>query len=84
MRRCTDKLGNDQQGHDQQESGMNLHVFQERHGRGPAQQVPLQSGEHEEGQPGHQQKGDDPLAHERQRVVGQVRTAQKLEERTPG
>ena len=60
---------------------MNLHILQEGHGHAPAPQVPFQGTEHQERQPGHQQEGGDPLAHERQRIVGQVRPAQKLEER---
>ena len=75
------ELGNDQQGQDHQEPGMNLHILQEGDGHAPAPQVPFQSTEHQERQPGQQRHNHDALAHQPQRIVRQVRPAQKLEER---
>ena len=75
------KLGNDQQGHRQQEANVNFHVHQEGYGRTPAQHLSFQSREHQERQPGKQRDDDDASAHQHQRIVGQVRAAQKLEER---
>ena len=76
-----DKLGNDQQGHRHQEADVNFQVQQERHGRAPAQQLPFQSGEHQERQPGKQRDDDNTPPHQPQRIVGQMRPTQKLEER---
>ena len=75
------KLSYGQQGHNQQESGVHLDILEERDGGPRTPQVTFPGREQQQGQPGDQRKGDDPLAQECQRVVGQVRTAQKLEER---
>ena len=75
------ELGNDQQGQRHQEADVNFHIQQKRYGRAAAQQVSFQSREHQERQPGEQRDDDDALAHQHQRIVGQVRPAQKLEER---
>ena len=60
---------------------MNLHILQEGDGRARAPQVPFQGTEHQERQPGQQQRNRDAQAHQPQRIVRQVRPAQKLEER---
>jgi hypothetical protein len=67
--------------HGHQEADVNLHVQQKRHGRTAAQHLSLQGRQHQERQPGQQRDDEDALAHQQQRVVGQVRPAQKLEER---
>ena len=75
------QLGNDQQGHRHQEADVNFHVQQEGHGHAPAQHLSFQGREHQERQPGKQRDDDDALAHQHQRIVGQMRPAQELEER---
>ena len=75
------KLRNDEQRHRHQKADMNLHVQQEGYGRAPAQRLSFQSREHQERQPGEQRDDDDALAHQLQRIAGQMRPAQKLEER---
>ena len=78
-----DKLRKDQQRQRHQKADMNFHVQQERHGGAPAQQLPFQSREQEKGQPGEQRDDEDPLHQEFKSVSGEMRPAQKLEERPP-
>jgi hypothetical protein len=74
------KFCNDQQGDRQQEANMNFQVQQEGYGRVPAQQLSFQSRERQERQPYDQRDDDDASTHQHQRIVGQMRTTQKLEE----
>jgi hypothetical protein len=60
---------------------VNFHVQQKRHGRTSAQHLPFHSGKQQERQPGKQRDDDDALAHQHQRIVREVRPAQKLEKR---
>ena len=76
-----DELGNDQQRQGHQEADVNLHVQQKGYSRTAAQHLPLQGREHQERQPGKQRDDEDALTHQQQRIVGQVRPAQELEER---
>ena len=75
------QLGNDQQRQRHQEADMYFHVQQERHGRAPAQQLPFQSREQQQRQPGEQRDDEDALAQQLSASSGQVRPAQKLEKR---
>ena len=75
------QLGDDQQRHRDEEADVNFDVHQERHGHAAAQQPSFHCREHQERQPGKQRDDDDSLAHHQQRIVGQVRPAQELEER---
>ena len=61
---------------------MNLHILRERARPRSPHRCPSRAREHQERQPGKQQRNEeDALAHQQQRIVGQVRPAQKLEER---
>ncbi len=60
---------------------MNLDIEQKWHIGTAAPQVSFQRREQQKRQPGKQRDNDDALAHHHQRIVGQVRPAQKLEER---
>ena len=60
---------------------MNFHVQQEGYGRIPAEQLSFQNRERQERRPGKQRDDDDALVHQHQRIIGQVRPTQKLEER---
>ena len=64
-----------------EETHVNLEVQQKRDGRPSAQRLSFQSREHQERQPRNQRNDDDALPYEHQRVVGEVRPTQKLEER---
>ena len=63
---------------------MNFHVQQERYRHTATQQLSSQSREHQERQPGNHRDDDDPLPHQHQGIVGEVRPTQKLEERPGG
>ena len=75
------ELGNDQQRQRHQEADVHFHVQQKGHDRTATQHLSLQSREQQKRQPGQQRDHDDALAHQQQRVVGEVCPAQKLEER---
>jgi hypothetical protein len=59
---------------------VHVHIEQERHGDGPAEQLPA-CGRKQQWQPRQQHDRDDAAALQPQRVVSQVRPAQQLEER---
>jgi len=48
------KLRNDQQRHNDQKLDMNIQILQKGYGGTPAEQLPFQSGEDQERQPGEQ------------------------------
>jgi len=60
---------------------VNLHVPQEGYSQVVVQHLSLQGRKHQERQPGQQRDDEDALTHQQQRIVGQVRPTQKLEER---
>jgi hypothetical protein len=75
------QLGKDQQRHRQQEADVNIHVEQERDALTATKNLPLQHGEQQQWQPGHERDDDDPLANHHQRIVGEMHPPQQLEER---
>ena len=75
------QLGDDQQGHRQQEPDVHLGVVDERHRHARSPRLTLQSREHQQRQPADHRDGHHALAQMRQRVVGQMRAAQELEQR---
>ncbi len=77
-----DQLGDNQQWHRQQELGVNVHVHEERHGDVPAQHVSCECRERQQRQPGEQRDHDDAPACQHQRIVGEARATQQLEERS--
>ena len=75
------QFGDDQQRQRHQEADVGFDVEQERHARAAAPQVSFQPREQQQRQPSQQRNDDDALAHHHQRVIGQVRLPEKLEER---
>ena len=68
-------------GNDHQKLDMNFHVQQEGYGGTSAQHLSFQGGEHQKRQPGEQRDDEDPSPQQFQRVSGEMRPTQKLEER---
>jgi hypothetical protein len=58
-----------------------LHVQKERHGCAAAQRLSLQSGQCKQRRPSDQRDNKDALPPQLQRISGEMRAAQKLEQR---
>ena len=76
-----DEFGDDQQRKRHQVADVNFHVEQERHRDASVHQPSLQGREQQQRQPRKHRDDDDALSKHRRRLVGQVRTPQKLEQR---
>jgi len=63
------ELGNDQQGNHDEELHVGVDVLEERHGDAPAQQMSLQCGEDQEGEPREKRDDEDAPFHHGQGVV---------------
>jgi hypothetical protein len=60
---------------------MDFHIHEKRYGGITAQQLSFQSREYQERQPCEQRNDYNAFAYQRRGIVGQMRPAQKLEER---
>ena len=76
-----DQLRSDQQRQRDEKADMRVHVEQKGHCCGAAQRLPFHHRQQQERHPGKQREEDETSAHELERIAGQMRPTQQLEER---
>ncbi len=74
------QLGSDQKWQRHQVTDVDFYIEQEWYDRTPTESVLFQNRENQERQPSDERNGDDTAPRQHHRVIGQMRTTQKLEQ----